>query len=124
MEPIVIGIFIIASIALGILMAVEIVEYRRYRRAAHSVIALGESMQVAFDQVASHLNSQTVQTGALAKGVLELESDIVLLKTLVQVHGEILKMKSINSTFDINEKIKKVWESDGEEASPTEIQRT
>ena len=124
MEPIVIGIFIVASLALGVLMTVEIIEYRRYRRAAHSVIALGESMQIAFDQVAAHLNSQSAQTGAMAKGVMEMEQDIILLKTLVQVHGEILKMKGLNKTFDISDSIKRVWDSDGTEERPTEIQGT
>lgn len=115
MEPIAIGVFTVAAIALGILIVVETIEYRRYRKAAHSVIALGESMQVAFDQVAGHLNGMTAQAGAMGKGILEIEQDIILLKTLVQIHGEVLKMHGINMTFELNDKLRKVWDTDGEE---------
>lgn len=121
MEPVAITIFIGAAVALAVLNVVEIVEYRRYRRAAHSVIALGESMQTSFDQVAAHLNGMGVQAGAISKGVLEMEQDIIFLKTLVQIHGEVLKMHGVNMTFELNEKLHKVWDSDGED-SPTEIQ--
>lgn len=117
MEGIAVIIFLVAAIALAALNAVEIIEYRRYRKAAHSVIALGESMQTSFDQVAMHLNGVGTQTNAISTGVIQMEQDIIFLKTLVQIHGEILKMHGINMTFELNEKLHKVWDTDGEDAS-------
>ena len=99
---------VLGAISLGVLNIVEIIEYRRYQKAAHAVIALGASMQISFDQVAEHINQFGTRLQAVSQGTLINEQDINMIKAVVQLHNEVLKLESLKTTFQLNEKLKEV----------------
>jgi hypothetical protein len=105
-------VFVLLCIALAIVIAVEIREYRLYRKAALGVIALAESMQVSFAQVAEHLTRMNVQQNILGKRVLYTQQQVEFIEMLSQLHSEAL---NINTT-GLREKHKQLEaDMDGED---------
>lgn len=94
-------IFGIAAIALIAVMVVETIEYRRYVKAAHSVIAFGESMQASFDSIGEHLNRNNIQTSMVGQGLISAEQQLTFMNAVLQVHSEALNLKSLSKSFEL-----------------------
>lgn len=124
METWVIILLVGGAIVLGILNVVETIEYRRYRRAAHAVIALANSMQESFNQVTNYLNRNNSQLNTLGQSQLISEQDINFIKAVLFIHSQALNL-NMGKNFKLNDafvnKIKEDWEqqvreADGEDA--------
>lgn len=93
MEILIMGaIFAIMSLGLIAVLIVEFREYQRYSKAAHSVIAFGESMQVSFGEVAEHLNRINNMAIEIGQGLNSTEQEVNFIKGVLQVHSEALNL--------------------------------
>lgn len=113
MEGWIIALLVIGAVVLGVLNIVETIEYRRYRKAAHAVIALAESMQVSFDEVVKYLNRTNSQVMDLTQNQMISEQDIGFIKAVIFVHSQALNL-NMGKNFELNQefidKIRKDWD--------------
>ncbi len=123
MEGWLVALLVLGAVVLGILNVVETIEYRRYRKAAHAVIALANSMQESFNQVTSYLNRNNAQLNTLGQSQLIAEQDINFIKAVMFIHSQALNL-NMGKNFKLNDefvnKIKADWdqqvsEADGED---------
>ncbi len=94
MEPIII-VFTVLSIALIIALAIEYVEYRRYRKAAYALIALGEGMKGTFNDIISEVNKQGLNQNLISQGLLAQDQDLVFVKAILEIHSEALGLRTL-----------------------------
>lgn len=105
MEIGLIVLLVFGAIVLGVLNVVEVLEYRRYQKAAHAVIGLGQGMQVSFQEVVEHLNNFNRQLSMIGADTILLEQDVNFIKAVLQVHTEALNLHSLGKSFELNDKM-------------------
>lgn len=98
-------IFSLAAIALLAAIVVDILEYRRYRRAATSVIAFGAAMDQQFKLVIGHVERLGEHTGELARAQNLLEQQNIFLNTIIQIHSEALGLAPLKRAHKLHEEL-------------------
>ena len=85
-------IYAVISVVLIAVLIVELKEYERYEKAAHSVIAFGESMQVSFNEVTEHLNRINNMAIEIGQGLNLTDQEVNFIKGMLQIHSEALNL--------------------------------
>lgn len=86
------AIFVIAVV---IVSAVEYKEYRRFVAAAKGMIALKAATQVAFDQMAEHMNDFLTNLNQEAERIDNVEKQLILVDGLLTVHDRALNLNMV-----------------------------
>lgn len=103
MEVIGIVIFLIAAIALIIAIGVDLIEYRRYRRASTAVIALGAAMEQQFKMVVGHLERLGMENVELSQKTNLLQQQQIFINSVMQIHSEALGLKEMKDVYKLHE---------------------
>jgi len=84
---------IIVGVVLIAVIWIEAHEYRKYVKAANSLIALGEAMKVSFEQIGLQMGRFSVTQTALAMDAEEKDNRIAALEMIQAAHTDALTVR-------------------------------
>ena len=97
---------------LVVLLAYETRQYRKYVTATDAVMAMGHSMQVGFNQVATSLNKLAQDSIELRQDSAMKDQELIVIRQILSLHGEKLEMNTLNALFTAVDKLKAIEEEE------------
>jgi len=93
MTDLLLTIIIFIGIALIFIIYIEANEYRKYVKSSNALTALGEAMNIAFEQMGTQVGGMSVVQRALTMDAEEKDARIRILELVQSAHTEALSVK-------------------------------
>ncbi len=96
-------IFLLATIGLSVAIGVDIIEYRRYRKASFAVLAFGAAMQEQFKIVAENLERVGMENVVLSQLQNRLAQEQIFINNIVKIHSQALGLGGLVKAYQLHE---------------------
>lgn len=89
-------------------LAYETAQYKKFLIAQTALHHMGEGMQEGFKNVVMHLNSLAQDTVQLKQDSAVTDDELVVIRTLLDIHSEKLELKDLMKLFNKIDRLKAV----------------